>query len=154
MKSFILFLSATVILVACNNSSDQPSVADDTVDISPSVTSWQATLNDSSGRLEMVRTDTTGPDTLSPAAVVAFLNNANANVKLEFVRTSNDTIYIKIPEAMYLTQQMGSTGPTLFFAKVVYNLTEIAGIKYASFDFEEGDHASPGTYNRDSFRDE
>jgi hypothetical protein len=49
---------------------------------------------------------------------------------------------------------MGSSGPTTYFAEAVFNLTEIPGIHYVSFDFEEGDHAQPGTFNRESFKDE
>jgi hypothetical protein len=49
---------------------------------------------------------------------------------------------------------MGSTGPTMFLSSAVYNLTEIPGIRYVNFDFEEGDHASPGTFSRESFKDE
>jgi len=75
-------------------------------------------------------------------------------VQLAFVKTSGDTVYLKIPDPMYLTQQMGSSGPTIYLAQAVYSLTEVPGIKYVNLDFEEGDHASPGTFNRDSFKDE
>jgi hypothetical protein len=61
---------------------------------------------------------------------------------------------VKIPEATYLTQQMGSSGPTMFFAEAVYNISEIPGIRFINFDFEEGDHAQPGTYTRDDFKDQ
>jgi len=102
----------------------------------------------------MKKVENAGPDTLSAAGVVTYLNTINSNVKLEFSKTSHDTIYINIPNATYLTQQMGSTGPTMYFASVVYNLTDIPGINYVTFDFDEGDHASPGTYSRNSFNDE
>jgi hypothetical protein len=73
---------------------------------------------------------------------------------LVLIKTSGDTVYLKIPEATYLTQQMGSSGPTMYFANLVYNLTEIPGIKNINVDLLEGDHAQPGTFNQDSFKDE
>ena len=153
MKKYLLILSACVVAIACNNKADQPGGDDDTATTQP-IYSWQAVLNDSTGRLEMKKSEAAGPDSLSPAAVITYLNTLNTNVRLELVKTSGDTVYVKIPEAMYLTQQMGSSGPTMYFSEAVYNLTEIPGIKYVNFDFEEGDHASPGTLNRDSFNNE
>lgn len=152
MKNYFFLLLASSLLAACgNNKADQPVVDNDTAN---NIYSWQASLNDSSGRLEMQKVEAIGPDTLSAAAVVAYLNTTNSHVQLALVKTSGDTVYLKIPDAMYLTQQMGSTGPTLYLAQAIYNLTEIHGIKYVNLDFEEGDHASPGTFNRDSFKDE
>ena len=49
---------------------------------------------------------------------------------------------------------MGSTGPELYFAEAVYNLTEIPGIRFINFSLTEGDHAGPDTYSRDSFKPE
>ncbi len=154
MKIFSYLFFIGLLAVGCNNKADQPGTDDDTVDMAPPLSSWQATLNDSSGRLEMKRVETAGPDTLSAAAVISYLNTTNSNIQLALVKTSGDTVYLKIPDAMYLTQQMGSTGPTIYLAQVMYNLTEIPGIKYVTLDSEEGDHAAPGTFNRDSFKDE
>ncbi len=152
MKGLIYCLLITSIISACgNNKADQPGEEEETAE---SVYSWQAVLNDSSGRLEMKKVENTGPDTLSTAAVISFLNTSNINVQLVLVKTSGDTLYLRIPDAMYLTQQMGSTGPTIYLAQVIYNLTEIPGINYVNLDFDEGDHASPGTFNRESFKDE
>ena len=152
-----LFLVLTIcyllLITACNNKADKQQVETDST-LPVTVSEWIATLNDSTGRLEMKKDETAGPDSLTPSSVTKFLNTQNSNVKLVVDRQSNDTLFIRIPEAMYLTQQMGSTGPTLYFAQVVYNLTDIPGIKYVNFDFDEGDHASPGTYSRESFKDE
>ena len=152
-KQFFL-LFTTLFFWGCNNKVDQPGADEDTVNVIQNFYSWQATLNDSTGKLEMKRIEASGPDTLASIPVINFLNSLNPTIRLELVKISNDTIYIKIPDALYLTQQMGSTGPTLYFANAVYNLTEIPGITHVNFDFEEGDHASPGTFNRNSFKDE
>lgn len=153
MKHTPFIILACLLIISCNNKADQPASTEDTV-ASENMYSWQATLNDSTGRLEMKKMESPGPDTLTPEAVVNYLNTTNPNIKLELAKASGDTVYLAIPDAMYLTQQMGSTGPTLYFANVVYNLTEIPGYNFVRFLFEEGDHASPGTYNRGSFKDE
>jgi Sporulation and spore germination len=154
MKFFSLFVFTSLLLAACNNKADQPAIEEDSTNTPAAVYSWQSVLNDSTGRLEMKKVEAVGPDSLSPAAVIKYLNTTNSNVQLVFVKIAGDTAYLKIPDPMYLTQQMGSTGPTLYLSQVIYNLTEIPGVKYVNLDFEEGDHASPGTYNRDSFKDE
>ena len=110
---------------------------------------WQAEMNDSTGRLELTKDRPAGLDSLAPGPIVEYLNLVNPNVQLEYVKTSGDTAYVRIPDAMYFTQQMGSSGPFFYFASAVYNLTEVPGIRYVSFDFEEGDHASPGVFTRE-----
>lgn len=111
-------------------------------------------MDDSSGNIMLNRSGAPLPDTLSIDEVSALLNNRYPNIQLQVLRQSGDTLYVQIPEATYLTQQMGSTGPELYFGEAVYNLTEIPGIRFINFALAEGDHASPGTYNRDSFKPE
>ncbi len=151
MKNFTFILLIAFFFVACNNKAEEPITENDTVN---DVIGWKADLNDSSGRLEMKKNDAAILDSLSIPSVIAFLNKTYPNILLEFVRSSHDTIFLKIPESDYLTQQMGSTGPTMYFATAVYNLTEVPGFRFVDFSFEEGDHASPATLNRDSFKDE
>jgi hypothetical protein len=153
MINYFLFASAFFLLTSCNNKADQP-VTDENSGGGTARYSWDAAINDSTGRLEMKRVETSGPDSLSIPAVISFVNSLYPNVQLVWIKTSGDTLYLKIPEATYLTQQMGSTGPTLYFANAVFNLTEISGIKNVNFYFEEGDHATPGTFNRENFKDE
>jgi hypothetical protein len=138
------------IAIACKNSADEPIAEEDSLNRVESYL-WQSGMNDSTGKIEMKKVPSN--DSLSTQSVIDFLNKDNPNVKLELVKTSNDTIFLKIAEATYLTQQMGSSGPELYLAEVVYNLTELPGIKQVTLDFEEGDHASPGTFNRDSFKE-
>ena len=153
MKNYLLIITASLFFLSCrNNKSGQQETGEtDTVAI---VYSWEALLNDTTGKLEVKKIEQGGPDTLSAASMIAYLNSRNPNVQLQLVRMSGDTLYVSIPEATYLTQQMGSTGPSLFFAETVYNLTEIPGIRFVRFDFEEGDHASPDVLSRDKFNNE
>jgi len=138
-----------VLLCSCGNkkSGEQNTIEDSAI----TIYHWEAT---DTGRIVIMKKIGLGPDTLSPAGVVAFLNNNFPPVQLVIEKISGDTLFLKIPNSTYLTQQMGSSGPTTYFAEAVYNLTEIPGINYVRFDFEEGDHAQPGTFNRESFKDE
>lgn len=150
-KLFFSFIIVTLLYACGNNKTDQPATEDDSTNI---IYSWEASLNDSTGRLEMIKKESLLPDSLSPQAVIDFLNKKYPNIQTSFIKISGDTVYVKIPEATYLTQQMGSSGPTMFFAEAVYNITEIAGIRNVNFDFEEGDHASPGVFDRTTFNDQ
>ena len=92
------------------------------------------------------------PATLTASEMITQLNQNYEEVQLEMNKISHDTIFIKIPDSEKLTQQMGSTGSYNYLASAVFNLTELQGIKYVSFDFKEGDHAMPGVFSRDSFQ--
>ena len=152
MKQFFILIFVSLLITSCgNNKADQPASDNDTATINYI---WQATLNDSSGKLEMKKVEAAGLDSLSAASIVAFINTSDSSIHLDLIKTSNDTVYIKIPDATFLTQRMGSTGSTMYLAGVVYNLTELPGIRFINFDFEEGDHAQPGTLSRDSFNDQ
>jgi len=155
MKKLLPGFILSVLVISCgNNKSDQPAADEDSTGLLENRLVWQAALNDSTGLLEMkqVRSETT--DSLSIQSVIESANQTNPEIVLSFVKTSNDTVYLKIADAHFLTQQMGSTGPTMYLASLIYNLTEIPNIKYVNLDFEEGDHAQPGTYNRDTFKDQ
>ena len=148
MKKLLFILITASAFYACKNNDAE---AENSNEDSLNSTSyyWQAYFNDTTGKLSLRKIPAN--DTLSPQNIAEFMNAANANIKFEYIRTSNDTIFIKIPDATYLTQQMGSTGPTWYLSELVYNMTEIPGIKEVNIDFEEGDHATPGTYNRARF---
>ena len=146
-KLLLILLSVTLLFSCKNNDADADIGNQDSLSNAPFF--WQAYLDDSTGRMEYRKIPAN--DTLTSASIIDFLNQGYTNIKLEYVKTSADTIFIRIPDAMYLTQQMGSTGPMLYLSEVVYNMTQIPGIKEVNINFEEGSHASPGTYNRTSF---
>lgn len=133
-------------IVSCSN--NKPEEAETPV---AEIYLWEAGLNDSTGLLQMKKIISPVVDSLSVASVTGYINGEDSNIQLEYVKTSGDTVFLNIPDAEYLTQRMGSSGPTMYLAGVVYNFTEIPGIKYVNLDFEEGDHAQPGTYSRENF---
>mgnify|MGYP003492666184 FL=1 len=152
MKTGFLLYGILLLLVSCgSNQTEESDVNNNNLSEQQS---WQASLDDSSGNIVLNRNGAPLPDTLSIETIRVFLNSRYPNIQLQVLRQSGDTLYVQIPEATYLTQQMGSTGPEMYFGEAVYNLTEIPGIRFINFALAEGDHAGPDTYNRDSFKPE
>jgi len=92
-----------------------------------------------------------GADNSDLQTILASTNEEYPEIKLDLLRISHDTVFLKIDDAHYLTQQMGSTGSQMYMAGLVYNLTEDSIIHYVSMKFEKGDHAQPGTFTRATF---
>ncbi|MBN8702178.1 MAG: hypothetical protein J0M08_03880 [Bacteroidetes bacterium] len=90
-------------------------------------------------------------DTLSEKTIEKIVNKTWPKVQVKYLRTSHDTVFIKIPNSTVLTQQMGTTGADQFMVSTTYSFTELKGIKFVAYDFEFGDHANPGVYNRNSW---
>lgn len=149
MRGAIIVMSL-IYLVACGRHKTGEPEADLT-DSLGFQNSWEAYLDDSTGNVLLKQNGDPMPDTISAATLIDMMNKRYPEVVIHWVRQSGDTAYVNIPDSHYLTQQMGSTGPDLYFGEAVFNLTEIPGIRYVHFDLAQGDHAGPGTFNRDSF---
>lgn len=93
-----------------------------------------------------------GIDTMSAQNIIQLINNNYDSIHLDFVKISNDTIYVHIPNSEMLTERMGSTGAEMFMAATTFSLTELKGIHFVNYDFKEGDHAAPGVYDRSYFK--
>lgn len=65
----------------------------------------------------------------------------------------NGVARVEVADADFLTQKMGTTGAHYFLTAATFTLTEAPGIRAVDFAFEEGDHAAPGIYTRESFKD-
>ena len=146
MKNTIPLLAGLFFFYSCGSTDSDTEALP-----APEINMWKID-QDSIGNLTKAQILTPDVDTLSPEVIISYLNNNNPNVKLEYNKVSGDTLFLKIPNATFLTQQMGSSGPEVYMAEVVYNCTELPGIKFITLDFKEGDHAEPGTINRESFK--
>jgi len=113
---------------------------------------WFVKENKDKGCLELVKEKNRDQINLSPEEITKINNNKWKEVAVQVVKISNDTIFLTINNSDYLTQQMGSTGAAVFMATTTYNFTELPGIKFVNFNFNEGDHAQPGTYKRGDFK--
>lgn len=73
--------------------------------------------------------------------------------KIQFESIEDNVIYVRVVNAEYLTQRMGSTGANFYLAETTFTLTEHPDINSVYFIFSEGDHAVPGNYKREDFLD-
>jgi Sporulation and spore germination len=76
----------------------------------------------------------------------------NAPPKVKLLTVKNQIASVEVINAEYLTQKMGSSGALAYLASVTFTLTENPQIKKVNFVFEGGDHAMPGTYTRQDFK--
>ncbi len=114
---------------------------------------WMAVYNDSTQMMELKKNSAADASNLNVLDILDALNIKYPQIKLEWVKQEGQKIVVKIADADYLTQRMGTTGSQSYLAEATYSLTEIKGISAVHFDFIEGDHARPETLTRESFRD-
>jgi hypothetical protein len=108
--------------------------------------------NQPSSTLELFRTNADSAKTLTDA--LSRFNSGYQKENYPFARLAKvnfDTAFIVIDNSNYLTQQMGTTGADEYLAKLTFSLTELESINFVNLNFEEGDHAVPGTYERTDF---
>jgi hypothetical protein len=154
-----LWIAGILFFIACNNNdattdsdNEDTVVADDGANLAPpDRLIWISDFDTVTGEFYLKQQRTINTDTLNPATMINDLNAAWDDIKLVLVKVSGDTLYVSIPDSEYLGQQMGSAGAQSYMASTTYNLTELKGIKYITYDMQPGDHASPGTFSRKSF---
>ncbi len=166
-KLYFLFFIIIISFPSCNssNQSDSEPVETDTVtetetvvdsaDLARSVTNipslWKVEQGNNN-REKLKKPDNDSVATLTPQSLIQALNLTYPDIQLVLSRVSHDTIYIGIPRSKRLTEELGSTGAYNYMATAVFNLTELSKVKFVNFQFQAGDHAEPGTYTRDDFR--
>lgn len=161
MKKTLWLIMITMGLFSCNNKeSGEASAEADSLQVLPKPDSaavitdshyfWTAELVPKQG-LVMKKDSPVSADSLNTGFMLKRLNDLYPEIKLKYLKSSNDSIFLKVEKSNYLTRQMGSTGAEAYLAEVTYNLTEVKGVNYVDIRFREGDHASPGTYSRTSF---
>lgn len=85
-------------------------------------------------------------------SIIKGLNYRFRDIPIEKVKLSGDTLYAKITNSKYLSEETGSTGSSAYIAEVVVNLTSVADINYVNLGFKQGDHATPGVYAKKDFQ--
>lgn len=170
MKTKQISLGLILLITGCSTAQqDDKTTADkgemttaDTLEISeissessvvydPSDAIWRYDFNQQTEEFEVKQLRSFDRDTLTGQTLERIINKSWPRVQIEFIRTSNDTVFVSIPDSEALTQQMGSAGAESFMISTTYSLTELKGINHVSYDFEEGDHAVPGVYDRNSW---
>jgi hypothetical protein len=116
------------------------------------VVPWIVELNDSSQMMEIKRNPEANLFNLGPQDMVDALNLKYPQIKLEWVKQEGKRAIIKIEDANYLTRELGTEGASAYLAELTYSITELKGIEEIELKFEEGDHACPGVYRREDFK--
>lgn len=152
----ILLYTTVFVLAACNNEASEKEIPADTVIVAeetpaPHRLLWVSDYDTVKNQFYLKQQRTVNADTLTASSLINDLNAAWENVKLVFIKTSNDTLYVAIPDSKFLGQQMGSAGAQAYMASTTYSLTELKGIRYVNYDMPSGDHISAGTYTRKNF---
>jgi len=163
MRHLVLLFSIFLIFSCADNKSKEIITIEDTSNIQPDNIErtdyseqsdrliWSADFDTAKGNFVLKQHRKVNADTLSPEKLIKEFNSVWAT-QLVFRKISNDTIYVEIPDSERLTQHVGSTGAELYMSSATFILTELKGIKYVNYDFLEGDHLSPGTMSRESFK--
>ncbi len=162
MKTKLISLGLILLIISCNPTQQEDSVAGDisekseidtksSVVYDPSGAIWRYDYNQQTEEFEATQLRPVNRDTLTGETLEKIINKSWPRVQIKFIGTSNDTAFISIPDSEVLTQQMGTAGAESFMISTTFSFTELHGIKYVSFDFEEGDHGIPGVYDRNSW---
>lgn len=157
MRNNLLIFGILLIIISCNNEAPaEGENIEDTILIGSDASTrrllpWISDFDTTKNEFYLKQQRTVNPDSLTAENLIADLNAEWENIKLVLVKTSNDTLYVSIPDSDFLGQQMGSAGAQAYMASTTYNLTELKSIRYVNYDLQAGDHVSPGTYSRKSF---
>ena len=159
MKKLILFITVLLTLAACNSDTKDTGSENDSQAIAPKTTQpaqlfdvpWAAVLDSTSQKISMVKTEEVKDEDLNLANVTESLNRKYPEIVLSNPSQKNDTVFVKIKDADYLTQGSGTMGAEIYLAESTYSFTQIPGVGYVNYDFKVGDHASPGTFTRANF---
>jgi len=162
----IVFMLALFAAISCQNETNENATgttADTTTmrnnesqaSITPQVPSlpYTAVFNEEIERLEAKSNTDFDRTKLNLDSLALLLTLNYPEIKLVLDRVSNDTVYIEINNAEYLTQQMGSSGSMMYLMEATYAFTELPSVRVVNFNFPEGDHAMPGPYSRQSFEE-
>jgi len=117
------------------------------------VVPWIVELNDSTQMMEIKKNPDADMTNLGPADIIDAINYKYPQIKLEWVKQEGNKAFVKIADARYLTSGSGTEGAKAYLAEVTFSLTELKGIKKVNYNFIEGDHARPGVYTREDFKD-
>ena len=167
MKNLLFLFLVSVLLFSCGSDNDSKEevvyqterdtavVADNpdtTVKIINSKIFWSVQPNMQNEKREMKKPATVAINTFAPQQLLDSLNTIFPDMQLVLNKIGHDTLYVRMPQSTRLTNNIGDTGAENYLATVVYNLTELPGIKYVNLNFIPGNHAEPGVYSRDDFK--
>ncbi|WP_026896727.1 hypothetical protein [Daejeonella oryzae] len=162
MKNSLIILVLLAAFSSCQSDRKENSKTADTTSLNSNIPKnevkqldlpWVAVLNDSTQLMEIKKNPLAISTNLTATDLIDALNLKYPLIKLELVEIAANKAIVKIDDAAYLTQQIGSEGARIYLAEATFALTELPDIAAVDFRFKEGDHASPQILNRNSFKD-
>ena len=169
MKQISIFLLTVIFFISACNSNQEDTVKNPApLEVTDSVTtivnnpdSMRTIINRSmiwtvqpgANKDKLKAPDSTQIKNYSYSQLIDLLNTNYPDIKMDFDKISHDTIFVSIPESQRLTNQIGDTGAENFLASATYTLTEMPNIHFVNIKMKSGDHAEPGVYSRDDFKD-
>lgn len=147
---YFLFLIVVFLCLKCNNASENEK------DISPTPVEYAIpdsilVWNVDAEAMVMKKDSNIHDSIITISRVINGLNQKYPQVNLLLLKQGRDTLYVEVPDATYLGEQMGSAGSTAWFDDVVINLTSIPGINYVSFRMETHSHAQSAIISRKKY---
>jgi hypothetical protein len=148
MKNAIVIVICFMMITACKCNSDQDKgTTEDTTLVIPDT----LLVYEVNTETKTLKKFTEVPDSAFTAQrVINGLNEKYSNVQLQFIKQSNDTLYVSVPDNEFLGERMGSTGASSWFQDAILNLTGIQGVNYVNIDMEKRSHAMPGIFTKEN----
>lgn len=112
---------------------------------------WVYDFDESINDFKLIKFRDVAPDILTAPGIEEIINRTWPKIQIKYVSIAHDTILISIPESEVFTQQMGTAGARQFMISTTYSFTELPSVNYVKYEFEIGDHATPGVYQRGSW---
>ncbi|WP_028296578.1 hypothetical protein [Olivibacter sitiensis] len=156
-----IYILSLTLLIACQNESQQRQETDgitatdtpaDSSETKTLVLPYEVVFNEDDASFEVKPNPQNSSVPLNKEELAEAINIKYPEIMIELGESAGDTLFVKIPNAAYLTQNMGTSGARTFLAEATYAFTELPEIEVVHFDFKEGDHAIPGYYKRSNFK--
>lgn len=150
MKISHLIIVAIVLITACkcNNDQNRPT-AEDSILVIPDT----LLVYDVNTETKTWKRFTEVPDSAFTATrIVNGLNQKYPEVQLQFLKQSNDTLYVAVPNNEFLGERMGNDGASSWFSDAVLNLTGVPGVTYVNMQMDRRSHASPGVFTKENVK--
>ena len=142
--------AVTILLIflffSCGNNDKE--ISETEYAVSDTLLAW-----DTNADSMIMKRDATVPDgAITIKRIINGLNEKYPEIQIDVIKQSGDTIYVELPDAEYLGNQMGSAGSSAWFADAVINLTSVPGINYVSFKMNTYSHASGGVISQEEYK--
>lgn len=143
---FAVIILLIFLFFSCSN--DDKKISENGYAVSDTLLAWETNADSM-----IMKRDTAVPDSaITIKRIINGLNEKYPEIQIDVIKQSGDTIYVELPDAEYLGNQMGSAGSSAWFADAVINLTSVPGINYVSFKMDMYSHASGGVISQEEYK--